>query len=338
MVYTSPTKRARIVLLKKQGVPELEIAKRYDVDRSTVNRIFHKYVENGDFYHVKPKTGRPRKFVSQDVRIAVRMLASTQAHDVTDLQRKHFPSIHPDTIRKRLAACGLKAYIRRKKPFLSPAHKKRRLEWAKAHEDWSADDWKSVVFSDESKFNLFGSDGRRYCWRRPGEEFDERYVRKEVKHGGGNVMVWGCVTSKGLGRLVCIEGNMDGKLYTEILNDDVLGSLRDLGINKKDIYFQQDNDPKHTSKVAQEWFKKKKLDVLDWAPSSPDMNIIEHVWDYLDRKVRTRSPLPKNRNEMWAALLEEWTDIEEEYIEKLYQSMPDRVGALLKAKGSWTKY
>jgi transposase len=338
MGYTSPTKKARIILLKKQGVPDSKIAERYSIDRSTVNRIFHKYTENNDFYDVKPKSGRPRKFTTDDVRIAVRMLARTQAHDVADLQRQQFPNLHPDTIRKRLATCGLKAYVRRKKPFLSPAHKERRFQWAKAHQHWSVEDWMAVMFTDESKFNLFGSDGRRWCWRKPGEEFDERYVRKEVKHGGGNVMVWGCITAKGLGRIVRIEGTMDATLYTQILNEDVMGTLKDLGINKKDIYFQQDNDPKHTSKLAQEWFKKKKLDVLDWAPSSPDMNIIEHVWDHLDRRVRTRSPLPRNRDEMWVALQEEWAGIEDDYIEKLYQSMPDRVAALLKAKGSWTKY
>ncbi|KAF8642965.1 hypothetical protein AX16_009295 [Volvariella volvacea WC 439] len=118
-----------------------------------------------------------------------------------------------------------------------------------------------------------------------------RYVTKKVKHGGGHVMVWGCITSSGLGRLVRIEGNMNRFLYVEILDDDLLGSLKDLKIKKKDIYFQQDNDPKHTSGHAQDFFNAQGLDVLSWPPNSPDMNIIEHVWDYLDRRVRTRRPL-----------------------------------------------
>ena len=165
------------------------------------------------------------------------MLANTEAHDIADLQRLRFPHVTAETIRKRLADCGLKAYIRRKKPFLSPEKKKKRLEWAEAHKHWTVENWKSVIFSDESKFNIFGLDGRRYCWRKPGQEFDERYVQKEIKHGGGNVMVWGCITAEGLGRICRIEGNMDAKLYVEILNDDLLGTLRDLEINKKDIYF-----------------------------------------------------------------------------------------------------
>jgi hypothetical protein len=66
-----------------------------------------------------------------------------------------------------------------------------------------------------------------------------------------------------MGHIVHIEGNMDGPLYTQILNDNVLGTLKDLRINKKDVYFQQDSDLKHTSKITQNWFKKAKLDVLD---------------------------------------------------------------------------
>jgi DDE superfamily endonuclease/Homeodomain-like domain len=288
MTYTSPTKKAQIVLLRTQHVSEKEIAEKYSVDRTTVNQIFKRYKESKDFYHIKKESGCPCKFTTHEVCITARMLASTRAaHDVADLQRQHLPNLHADMIQKRLTKCGLKAYIHHTKPFLSNVHKKQQLEWAESHAHWTVADWKPVIFSDESKFNLFGSDNCHWCWRKPGEEFDEKYVRKEVKHGGGNVMVWGCVTAIGMGWIVKIDGNMNGLLYTEILKDDILGTLKDLSIKKKDIYFQQDNNPKHTSKVAQEWFKKNKLDVLDWAPSSPDMNIIEHVSEYLDRRMQT---------------------------------------------------
>ena len=160
-------------MLRTQGVSEKEVAERYSVDRSTVNRIVKRYEESKDFYHVKKKSGCPHKFTTHDVCITARMLASTQAHDVADLQKQHFPNLHADMIRKRLTKCRLKAYVCRTKPFLSDAHKKQQLEWAEAHAHWTVEDWKSVIFSDESKFNLFGSDGHCWCWRKPGEEFDE---------------------------------------------------------------------------------------------------------------------------------------------------------------------
>ena len=186
MVYTSPTKKARIVHLKATGLSDEQIGAIFNIHRSTVYRIHHRHAKINDFYYVKPKPGHPRKFTTRDTRIAARMLASTEAHDVADLQRLCFLHVTAETIRRRLADCGLKSYIRRKKPFLSPEKKKKRLAWAEAHKHWTVDDWKAVIFSDESKFNLFGSDGRRYCWRKPGQQFDERYVRKEIKHGGGN--------------------------------------------------------------------------------------------------------------------------------------------------------
>ena len=213
----------------------------------------------------------------------------------------------------------------------------KTIRVAKAHVHWVSKDWKSVVFSDESKFNRFGSDGREWCWRKRGEDFDARYTKKVVKHGGGSVMVW-CITATGPGRICRIEGHMDAKLYVEILQDDLLGTLSDLGMKKEDIYFQQDNDPKHTSKLASQWFSRNKLDKLDWPPQSPDMNIIEHMWHYLEHRVRTRTKLPSNVTELWDALVEEWAGIEDSYVTSLYDSMPERVQALLAAKGGHTKY
>jgi transposase len=54
--------------------------------------------------------------------------------------------------------------------------------------------WKSVIWSDESKFNIWSSDGKEYCWKKKREELNSRLVKTTVKHGGGSVMVWGCMT------------------------------------------------------------------------------------------------------------------------------------------------
>ena len=106
-----------------------------------------------------------------------------------------FPTDSVWTVRRALSAVGLKGCVRRKKPYLKPEHVKKRLEWAEAHKGWGLDpEWCRVIFTDESKFNLFGSDGHQYCRRRPGEELLPRNVKKVVKHGGGSVMVWGCIT------------------------------------------------------------------------------------------------------------------------------------------------
>ena len=87
MAYTSPMKKAQIVLLRTQSVSEKEVAERYSVDRSTVNQIIKRYKESKDFYYAKEKSGCPHKFTTLDIHIAVRILASTQAHDIANLQK-----------------------------------------------------------------------------------------------------------------------------------------------------------------------------------------------------------------------------------------------------------
>jgi hypothetical protein len=338
MVYASPTKRARVVTLKREGKTNQEIAEETGLSRSTIIRTFNQFKDRTNFYYQKPKVGRPRKMTESDARVAARMLASTKARDANDVRKKRFPQFSAQTIRRRLREQGLQAHVRRKKPLLTERHKRARRDWARAQSDWSTEDWNSVIFSDESKFNQVGSDGRSWCWRRSGEAYNERYTKKIVKHGGGNIMVWGCITPHGVGRLHRVTGRMDATQYVEILNKSFLGTLKDYGIKRKDVYFQQDNDPKHTSKTAKLWFTTKKVDVLPWPASSPDMNIIEHVWDHLDRLVRAREVLPRNGDELWAALQEEWQGIDQGFITKLYESMPRRVEALRKAKGSHTKY
>ena len=68
------------------------------------------------------------------------------------------------------------------------------------------------------------------------------------------------------------------------------------------------------------------------------MNPIEHFWDYVDRMVCARDQKPKNQDEMWDVLQEEWNQVPLDYITKLFESMPCRVAALKGAKGWYTKY
>ena len=109
-------------------------------------------------------------------------------------------------------------------------------------------------------------------------------------------------------------------------------------VSPDDIIFQQDNDPKHTSRQTQEWFEKNGVTVLPWPASSSDMNLIEHVWDMLDQKVCSHCCLPSNLDDLWRILQEEWNNLNIGAIKGLYDSMPCRVEALKAAKGSYTCY
>ncbi len=71
------------------------------------------------------------------------------------------------------------------------------------------DYWNHVLWSDETKINLFGSDGVKLVWQQPGEENKDKCGLPTVKHGGGSVMVWGSMRAAGTGELQLIEGTMN---------------------------------------------------------------------------------------------------------------------------------
>jgi len=341
MVTCTPTKKARIMQLRKQGWKFKDIGNEIGLESSVVSRNYNKLIKKGphpDLYHHEPIPGRPKIITPHAERRAVRLITSGECRDATDVQRVLFPRLHPTTVRQMFIRKGMPGRIRRKKPWLSRKHVSKRNMWAISHHRRREFFWRKVWYSDEKKFNLFGSDGKQYCRRRPGEEFLERNVRKVVKHGGGSLMVWGCISWNGPGRLHRVEGNMDAHQYTLILSKSFLGSLDDKKVRSKNIIFQQDNDPEHTSKLAQKWFAENKIKVLTWPPNSPDQNIMEHVWDYVDHKIRARPQLPRNIEELWTALQEEWGKIDRYYIRKLYRSIPNRVDALVHSKGLWTRY
>ncbi|GFX47866.1 transposable element Tcb1 transposase [Trichonephila clavipes] len=105
--------------------------------------------------------------------------------------------------------------------------------------------WNTVIFSDETKFNIFGSDGRQYVWRKPNTELEKQHLIPTVKHGGGGVLVWGCMAANGFGKLCFIDGIMTARTYIDILRHNLQSSAQKLGLGTSFV-FQQDNDPKHT--------------------------------------------------------------------------------------------
>ncbi len=191
----------------------------------------------------------------------------------------------------------------------------------------------TVIYSDECKFEVWNTDRSTRTWRPKNTRYEEKNIVPTVKYGG-SVMVWGCMARNGVGKLVFIDGIMDRLSYVRILTENLAESASKL---RMDWYtFQQDNDPKHTSKHAREYFAANNIEVMLWPSQSPDLNPIEHLWAHMKKEVARNKP--KNLKDLKSILMRCWEEISPEVTANLVDSMPRRIEAVLRAKGGNTKY
>lgn len=330
--------RKRIVREYQAGTKQSIIARQFHVSRQVVYALLKRFNTRGVLCD-KKKSGRPRKTTPRLDRTIIRIVtedpfkSSNQVKAV--LEAQGLENISARSIRRRLVDAKLFSRRPAKKPLLSAKNRLARLEFAKAHLHWGMEEWKRVCFSDESKYNLFNSDGIRYVRRPPGHRMDPKFTKPTVKHGGGSVIVWGCFSGfGGMGPLHRIHGIMDRLVYKDIIQNIMLPYVEE----KMPLLFtfQQDNDPKHRSRVVQDFFIKEKINVMKWPSQSPDLNPIENLWEHLERLIRYKTY--KNQDELFQSLEENWHNISEEVINKLLESMPRRCRAVIDNKGYFTKY
>ena len=136
----------------------------------------------------------------------------------------------------------------------------------------------------------------------------DHHVKLTVKFRWENIMVWGCFISNGVDNIYHIYSHMDSNLYCQILKKDLLGIIRWYEMDKENITFQQDNDPKHTAHLTKQWFEDNNIRVLDWPAQSPDLNPIEHLWNEIDRRLRQLETPIRTQDQLWDAIQKIWVE------------------------------
>jgi len=256
-----------------------------------------------------------------------------KAHEVLDELPIETRNISLQTIRNRLKEKNFYNGFATNKPMISKINRRKRLSFAKQYLSMDISFWKKVLWSDESKFEIMSS-RRIRCWKVKGEGLIPATTNPTVKHSK-SAMVWGCVSWSGVGRLAEVSTTMDAKLYVQILNSNLFQSAEDLKI-RNDFIFQADNDPKHTSKLAKKWLSDNDVVQLTWPPQSPDLSIIENLWNYLDLKLEKSDR--KSFHSFKTALFAKWKNIPQELIENLIKGIPKRLEDVIKAKGGPTSH
>ena len=188
---------------------------------------------------------------------------------------------------------------------------------------------------------------RPWVFRFPQEKWTKDMIQPFPKGKGVSVMVWACFWGEGRSDLYRLCRDFEAKKmgysansYIEVLEDNLLG------IWEPGLVFMQDNAPIHTAKKVKKWFEESGVKVTYWPPYSPDLNPIEHLWWELKKLVyRVRPDIDdvtggddKAREELWKALEEAWTLINEETMRGLIESMKRRIDTCISAEGWYTKY
>lgn len=334
-------KRNRIVGAFDSGTSQNQIAKQYGIPRQTVNDIIHRWKQFGV---VDPlaRSGRPKKTTPRMDRAIKFASSKARFNTPRSIGKEVGANVSPRTVARRLNEYGLRARFARRKPLLSQKNIERRLQYAKDHVE---NQWNGILFSDEKKWKLYGSDGRVIVRRRDGEAYHKDCIKPTIKHGGGSIMTWACFSSSGPGIIVRVAKNSTFKKedYLEVLQNAAIPSMLLLDCDT----LLHDNDPKHTAKIIKEFLledheeftqfgRKGIIKVVPHPPQSPDLNPIEHLWVVVEKKVQERRPT--NLDELFEYIKEEWNNLSKETCQKYADSMKNRLVDLKKAKGFCIDY
>lgn len=331
--------RAKIIALHDEGFSNHQISLRFGIPRSSVIRIVHLFEETGSIAR-RRGTGRSRvTSVREDRYVAnfVRRNRSVTVQGVQNhFQRTFHRVISRTTMRRRLTAANLRSRRPLRVPRLLHRHKVARLEWAREHRNWVLEQWRNVLFSDETRIGLVSDSRRQRVWREPGGAERLVFCRETLPYQGGTVMFWGGIMHNRRTPLIPIRQNITGDLYVENIIIPIVYPLRnEIGEN---FIFQDDNARPHRTRRVQVALDEGNIERMIWPANSPDMNPVEQMWDYVKRAILKRNNPPQTTRDLILAAQEEWNNITQETINNLINSMNRRVTALLHSRGGHTNY
>lgn len=177
----------------------------------------------------------------------------------------------------------------------------------------------------------------KFVRRRPSERYTEECVARNVKHPPA-IMIWSCITAEGTGPLYFVDGTMNQTQYKHVLETVLFPFHRSLGSEDKPYTYMQDGASCHRAKSIRTLFEEQGVPLLSWPGNSPDLNPIENVWSALKHSVYTlpnptKDILKENIRKIW-----ENDEQLKNMVKACIDSMPERIKAVIKAKGGLTKY
>ncbi|GFV44773.1 transposable element Tcb2 transposase [Trichonephila clavipes] len=294
----------RVVGKLEGGQTQAEVAQAIGVSQSVISRIWNRFLETESAGR-RPGQGRRWATTPNEDRYLV-LTAWRHRNINTTLLQQHLRSatgttVSTQTVRNRLHGVGL--YARR--PL--------------------------------SHFSVHPDNRRIFIWRDRGSRNNPAFVHESARFGGGGVLVYAAISIDGRTDFYIIrDGPLTAHRYRdEILIPIVVPYIAAIG---DDFILMDDNSRPHRANLVEDFLFEEGIVRMEWPAYSPDMNLIENVWDALGRGFAGHQPPPQTFQEMERAVLEEWDRIPQLVINSFIDSMPQRCSTLLAVRRNTTPY
>ncbi|GBN63918.1 hypothetical protein AVEN_135855-1 [Araneus ventricosus] len=262
--------RGRVVGLREGRFSFRDTAKRLGRNVSTAHDYCQQWSREGTASR-RPGSGRPRGTTEREDRRIRRMAVAHRTVSAAEIRAAFGTTVTQRTVTNLL----LQGQLRARRPVacipLTPNHFRLRRGWCQARVHWRTE-WRSVVFSDESRLCLGDSDGRVLVRRRPGERRQPTCLRPRYTGPTPGIMVWGAIFYHSRSTLVLIPRTLSTNLYVSLVIQPVVLPFMN---SIQGCVFQQDNGRPHIVVVTQ--LALQIVDMLPWPARSPDLSPIEHV-------------------------------------------------------------
>ena len=345
-------KRSQVLLLsQKLHMKPFQIKKITEIPTPTIHRII---ASNQPRRNQNPRSGRPKRLSPRNIRHLVKTVTQSQdARQASYMQiaRGLGMTASLDTIRCGLRKAGFRRCVACPKPLVSWINRRKRLKWAREHLHWTKEDWKRVMFTDESSFET-GQRARTFVTRRPGEGHCPDCMVKFKHSSWKSVMVWRGIMGSQSSDLVevkkTIKKNRRGVMKESITTTDYINQILSphlepwywsLEAANLQSIFMQDEASIHVSAEARLWLQQHQIETLVWPSSSPDLNPDEYMWRSMKQKIKRYEKLNFDEKTMFKAVKDEWAILKDNIAWNGWvESMPERCQTVIRNHGFATEY